>query len=295
MSKFTPAQRKDLAALLAPPARYRELKPVLEAYMGKTVYRQRHSFERALREDGLLHHVNLRAQNGRTTNLYSSVPAANWNPYQVAQALAPTGYFCNLTSIFYHSLTNQVPAKIFVATEGNRAKDQPLGGRPELTDDDIFQAFILPHRMTRHVVTFHDREIVISERVARSELGVGPVHADNRICPKGSKVTCLERALIDAVVLPQYNGGIRAAIDAFRKAHPRVNRRLLLELYDGMAYGYPYWQALGFLFDRLGAHSLARFIGQRYPLKHKFYLDHGAKTSWVFDEKWRIYYPKGVI
>lgn len=295
MTQISPAQKKDIVSLLAPPARYQELKPVLDRYRTKPACRLRHSFERALREEGFLHEMELQSENGQAVTLYSSCAPEKWNPYQVAQALAPTGYFCNLTSVYYHALTDQVPQKIFVATEGARQKDQQQRAGANLTDADIFQAFMIPPRMTKHVVPFRDRAIVITERVARNAIGVETVYADNRICPKGSRVTCVERALIDAVVLPQYNGGIRATIDTFRNAIPHIKQQRLLELYDGLSYAYPYSQALGFLFDRLGAHNLATRIGSRYPVKYKFYLDHGAKTSWEFDAKWQIFYPKGVI
>jgi len=268
---------------------------MLETYMQKTPYRGLKSFEEALRRDGLLHEEVLKPHVDHTTILYASMPPEKWNPYQVAQALCPAGYFCNLSSVYYHGLTNQVPSRMYVAVEGNRENDHRQATPPELSDDDIFTAFMQPHRVTKRIVVFQKREIVITERVGRDCMGVETVHADNRICPKGSRVTGIERTILDAVVLPQYNGGLRTTIDVLRKGFRRANQRRLLDLYEGLAYVYPYWQALGFLTEKLGELDLAAAIARKYKAKHKFYLDHGAKTSWEFDAKWQIYYPKGVI
>jgi len=295
MTRLTSSHKKQLAALLEAPARYRELKPVLEGYMSKTPYRRFNSFEGALRTAGLLHQLELKAENGQTTALYASVAPENWDPYQVARALCPGGYFCNLTSLYYHALTNQVPSMIYVATEGRRVKDNRRTGPTTLSDDAIFDAFVQPHRVSTHTLVFQGHEISITERVSRNFIGVETVRANRRVCPKGSRVTSLERALIDAVVLPHYNGGLATTIEVFRKGLPHASHRRLLDIYDGLAYVYPYWQSIGFLCEKVGAHDLAAAIVKEYAPRNKFYLDHGAKTSWEYDAKWQIYYPKGVL
>jgi hypothetical protein len=295
MTKLTAKHKQDLADMLSAPSRYRELKPMLLAYMPKTPYKILASFERALRRDHLLFQSDLSDGMGAATTLYSSVEPDRWNPYQVACALLPSGYFCNLTSIYYHSLTNQVPSRIYVGVEMARAKDQQRSKNVVLSDHAIFKAFVQPHRVSKHFFRFQDHEIAITERIGRGCVGIETVSEPNRICPKGARVTSLERAVIDAVVLPQYNGGLGTVIEVLRTGLARVNERRLVELYDKLAFVYPYWQAIGFLCDRLGHPSIAAAITHGRRPENKFYLDHLAKTSWEFDLKWQLYYPKGAL
>ena len=239
--------------------------------------------------------MDLSAETGGVTPLYSSVEPDNWSPYQVARALFPSGYFCNLTSIYYHSLTNQVPSRIYVGVETARETDQLRAGTVELSDHAIFEAFVKRHRVSKHIYRFQENEITITERISRKFVGVETVRGDNRVCPKGARVTSLERALIDAVVHPQYNGGISTVIEVLRTGLPRVDHHRFLELYAKLAFVYPYWQAIGFLCEKMGCHGLADTLTLRFRPKNKFYLDHLAKTSWAFDSKWQIFYPKGII
>ena len=295
MTRLTTLQKRELAKLLRVPVRYRELKLVLLAYMPKTRYRRLASFEAALESDRVLHRLDLSAETGRTTALYSSVAPDSWSAYQVARALFPSGYFCNMTSIYYHSLTNQVPSRIYVGVETTREKDQLRARAVVLSDHAIFEAFVQPHRVSKHTYRFRENEITITERVGRKCIGVETVRGSNRVCPKGARVTCLERALIDAVVHPQYNGGLGTVIEILRAGLPRVNQRRFLDLYDKLAYVYPYWQAIGFLCEKMGFSGMAAAIARRFTPKNKFYLDHLAKTSWEFDPKWQIHYPKGIL
>ena len=295
MTKLTATHKQDLARLLAAPSRYRELKPMLLAYMPKTPYKILASFEKALRHDHLLYQSDLSDGIGAATSLYSSVEPDRWNPYQVSRALLPTVYFCNLTSIYYHSLTNQVPSRIYVGVETAREKDQQRAKDVVLSDHAIFKAFVQPHRVSKHSLRFQDHEITITERIGRGCVGVETVSESNRVCPKGTRVTSLERAVIDAVVHPQYNGGLGTVIEVLRVGLSRVNERRFVDLYDKLAFVYPYWQAIGFLCDSFGYFSIAAAITHGSRPKNKFYLDHLAKTSWEFDPKWQLYYPKGAI
>lgn len=295
MSKLSQQHRNELANLLSTPARYRELKPVIEAYMPKTPYRRLASFEEVLVREKLLHRLEVTTGTRSVTALYASGAPTDWDAYQVARALCPNGYFCNLTSLFYHTLTNQVPSAIYLAVESIREKDQRGRKPPALSDAAIFEAFIQPHRVSRHKCRFQKHEIVITERVGRMGAGVEEVRKANRICPRGTRITGLERALIDAVVHPQYNGGLMTVVEVFRTGVPQVDPQRLREVYDQLAFRYPYWQAIGFLLDRVGASSVAAAFSRNLSPMNKFYLDHGAKTSWAYNQAWKIFYPKDVL
>jgi predicted transcriptional regulator of viral defense system len=295
LTRLSVVHKREIIKRLLVPVRYQELKPLLLSYMDETPYKRLPSFENALSRDGLLNSHVLSAESGQETRMYSSLAPGKWNPYQVAQSLFPSGYFCNLTSIYFHELINQVPSRIYVAVELNRQKDQRQGKAVILSDHAIFEAFVRPHRGSKHNYKFYKHIITLTERVWRNCVGVESIKEKVHICPRNSRVTSLERMLIDAIVQPQYNGGLLAVIDVYRKGLSKVNTSKMLDVLDKLDYVYPYWQAIGFLCDRIGFEGIAADILKKYRPKNIFYLDHNAKTSWEFDDKWKIYYPKGVL
>lgn len=295
MTRLTNVCKQELKTLLSTPARIQNLRKMLEEYMPKTPYKQLPSFENALKSDHILQQFDLPTATGETISLYSSAAPADWNPYEVARALFPNGYFCNLTAVYHHALTNQVPSRIYVGIEAMRKKDQQRAKTVALSNHAIFEAFAQPHRMTKRVYKFQKHEIAVTERVGRRCVGVEAVHGNAGICPQESQVTSLERTLIEAVVHPQYNGGLSTVVDILRVGLKKIDKRRFLDLYEDLDYLYPYWQAIGFLCERLGFADVAAATERRFTAKNEFYLDHLAKTSWEFDPKWQIHYPKGVI
>ncbi|HAS81927.1 MAG TPA: hypothetical protein DCS43_04450 [Verrucomicrobia bacterium] len=295
MTRLSAQHKRDLAALLAQPARLKDLKAALALYMPKTPYRVMSSFMTAMKADNLLHEMTLKAESGHSSVLYASTPPELWSAPHVAQVLFPEGYFCNLTSLYYHKLSNQVPTNLYIATEPPREKDQARRTGVTLSDQAIFRAFVQPHRTSNNIYRFGDSDITHTERINRDQIGIVTIQDSRHALPKGARVTCIERAIIDAVVQPHYNGGITAVIDALRLGLPRAKRDTIMDIYKKLSFVYPYWQSLGFLSERLGAPDLADAIRKDLTVKNKFYLDHLAKTSWAFDTKWQVFYPEGIL
>jgi len=261
-----------------------------ENYYG--VLRKRKDF---LLEKRFLHLFHITDAAGKKKTLYSS--QQKLTTHQIAQALFPRAYFCDLTAVFYHNLTNQVPTTMYVAQEGKGRKvDLPKEKKKaHLTDHQIFQAFIKQHRYTRKVFSFQKERIVFTERVWREEVGIEPVKVQKHFS-HGERITSLERTLIDVCVAPQYCGGILNVLDYYRIAGERqLKVKRFLDIYDALAFVYPYWQAIGFVCDVVGLNSLSRALQKKFSAKNKFYLDHEAKTSWRFNEKWKLYYPEGIV
>jgi predicted transcriptional regulator of viral defense system len=103
-------------------------------------------------------------------------------------------------------------------------------------------------------------------------------------------VTNLERTLIDAIVRPQYAGGIRAVIRCFEKAKDRISISEVALLLGKMDYVYPYHQALGFVLQRVGLPEETLSPLKERKIRFKFYLDYGMKSP-KFDPTWKLYYP----
>lgn len=290
---FSSTEKKSLIDDFTPPRKQRQLFSHAEAVMKGTHYKNVSNFIHTLQAEGIIRLHILKAKNGKTITLYSSSSLDEIAPYDLAAAICPEGYFCNLSSIYYHALTNQIPKTVYVCNE-------TISGRPSIRSDTLNNnklrsAFIKPHRHTNYVIERNDCEIVIVDRKKSSDYGVVKINTQKSLYPNNSRITCTERALIDAVVSPHYNGGIVSVYTYFKKARQKINIRKLLDIYQKLEYVYPYTQTIGFFLEKLGMLKQAAAIYDEFPPEYKFYVDHNAKTSWKFDNKWMVFYPQGLV
>ncbi len=261
--------------------------------MKRTRYKAIENFLHALEDEDIIKPYVYTALNGKKITIYCSFDPKSASLYGLTIALYPTGYFCNGTAIYFHNLTKQVPSTIHVCHETIPGKLKGL--RKDLNDSTIRQEFLKEHRHTKYVFQIKGIDIVVVDRRTGSRFGVVSVARSNKFLPKGSSVTCLERALIDAVINPHYNGGIGSVYSYFREGGRRIDVNKLIEIYRQMGFVYPYSQTIGFFMDRLGMQDNARMIRKAFPPKHMFYVDRHAKSSWIQDKTWRISYPKGLV
>ncbi|MFQ5685452.1 MAG: hypothetical protein ACE5GV_02210 [Candidatus Scalindua sp.] len=290
---FSKSIKNKLSEHFSVPVRYKHLQEHAELIIGQTQCSVVANLIRDLLEDRVVNSYDIIAKDGKTVTLYCSHKLDKLNPYVIAQAMFPKEYFGNLTSIYYHSLTNQVPKAIYICYEKKSAKRKKVN---TVNSNELRRNFIKPHRHTKHVYTLNDYEIIVVERLAKiSGSGVVESHRPGTLLPNTSRVTCIERALIDAVVSPQYNGGIVSVYTYFRNARDMLNMARLIKIYRQLEFVYPYSQSIGFLLDRAGMSKYASVIYKNFPPEHSFFVDHDAKTTWVYDEKWKLYYPAGLV
>ena len=83
--------------------------------------------------------------------------------------------------------------------------------------------------------------------------------------------------------------------DYFRAAHRRLDIARMLDIYHRLAFVYPYAQSIGFFMEHCGMPRQAQELRSAYPPRQKFYVDHEAKTTWAYDERWMVFYPKGLV
>jgi len=286
--------KKKLVAHFETPLRYKHLLKHAEDIIGVTRYTIVPNFIKNLQDSGILNSYKLTAKNKKKITLYTSSVLNDRNPYDIAKAMCPEGYFCNLSSIYYHSLTNQIPSSIYICNETiSKRQNSKI---ENLTNNKIRNAFIRPHRYTNYVFDFNKYEIVIIDREKESRHGVISASSSNELFLPKSLVTGLERSLIDAIVSPQYNGGITSVYTYFEAAKQKnINIDKLLEIYRKLDFVYTYSQTIGFFFEKLGMKKKASVIYNEFPPKQKFYIDRNAKSSWKYDDKWKLYYPKELI
>ncbi len=290
---FSKSIRRKLIEHFSAPVRYKHLREHAECIIEQTRYSITGTLIRDLLENGVVNACKLTAKDGKAVTLYCSHKFDKLNPYEIAQAMFPKEYFGNLTSIYYHSLTNQVPKAIYICYEKKPAIRKKVN---TVNNNELRRSFIKPHRHTKHVYTFDNYEIIVVERRSSiSGSGVGESHPPSTLLPNASRVTCIERALIDAVVSPQYNGGIVSVYTYFRNARNRLNMAKLVKIYKQLDFVYPYSQSIGFLLDKAGMPKYASVIYNNFAPERSFYVDHDAKTTWIYDEKWKLYYPAGLV
>lgn len=291
---FSDSLKKIIIDHFKTPLRYTYLSEHAAGIIKDTQFRVVSNFIKALQTDGILKVYKLTAKNKKPVTLYTSLDLDKMTPYDIATAMFPGCYFCNLSSIFYHSLTNQIPSSIYICNDTISSRQKPkIDG---ITNNKLRNAFIKPHRYTNYVFEFNNCEIVVVDREKETRYGVMSDMSSNGLFPKNSFVTSIERALIDAIVSPQYNGGITSVYAYFKTAkQKKINIHKLLEIYRQLNFVYPYSQSIGFLFDRLGMKRPASVIYEAFPPNQKFYIDRNAKASWKFDDKWQLYYPKEII
>jgi predicted transcriptional regulator of viral defense system len=290
---FPKSIKKKLSEHFSTPVRYKHLQEHAARIIAQTRYSTTDNLIHNLLENSVVNSYDITAKDGKIITLYCSRLLDKLNPYAIAQAMFPKEYFCNLSSIYYHSLTNQVPKAIYICYEKMPAKRKNAS---TVNNNELRRAFIKPHRHTKHVYTLNNYEVIVVERRARiSGSGVVESHPPSTLLPNMSRVTCIERALIDAVVSPQYNGGIVSVYTYFRNARNMLDMARLSKIYRQLDFVYPYSQSIGFLLDRTGMPKYASVIYKNFPPERSFFVDHDAKTSWIYDKKWKLYYPAGLV
>lgn len=209
-----------------------------------------------------------------------------------AHSRVPSGHFCHYTAAAYHGLTNQVPNRVYIRkldVGANRS-------RPDrLNDLQIRTQFLKPHRRSGETVELAASTIVFVAGKLNDDVGVVSIPATHSEFPEGSRITDLERCLIDAVVAPHYNGGVTTLPGLFEEAADQVNLKTLTEHYRELDFLYPYHQTIGFFLDHSGQKNAATRWRETFPPINRFFADKNAKSSWDYDSKWQVQYPRGLV
>jgi len=290
---FNVSTRRRLVKYLRTPVRLHVLRESAEKLMRGTRYHSVPNFINALLDEDVIKEQTLEARNGKRISLYASHPIEEISPYELVSSIFPDGYFCNMTAIYHHVLTNQVPNTVYLCHDTIRAKRGKPTENPSETR--VRSAFIRPHRHSNYVISLGEHNVVILDRERGSDHGAVEVAKSRSPCPSGSRVAGLERALIDAVVAPHYNGGITSVPAYFKAAQKRLKVEELLRVYSRLRFVYPYAQSIGFSLEHAGMREQADQVRDVYPPRHRFYVDHSAKESWTYNERWMMFYPKGLV
>jgi predicted transcriptional regulator of viral defense system len=285
--------RKRLIRRLQHPTRLKALQDQAADLMKGTRYQSIDNFITAMENEDIIQVHTVEARNGRKIPVYCSAPMSEVDAYELVTCALPDGYFANLTAIYHHALTNQVPNSVYWCHETLVPRKRKSPER--LSDTRIRSAFLKPHRHTSFVIQHNQHEILITAGARGSDHGVEQILHKHSPCTVGSRVTCIERTLIDAVVSPHYNGGVMSLCDYFRAAQSKLDIARMLDIYQKLDFVYPYAQSIGFFLEHCGMAQQAQELRSAYPPRQRFYVDHDAKTTWAYDKRWMVFYPKGLV
>jgi hypothetical protein len=97
-------------------------------------------------------------------------------------------------------------------------------------------------------------------------------------------------------VRPQYGGGARTVLKAFKKAREGgiVKSQEIAEVLREVEHSYPYHQAIGFLMDRAGFSKNDTNVFKTSGVEFDFYLEQKIERS-LYDAEWRVYYPFDLV
>jgi len=200
--------------------------------------------------------------------------------YALVNSLKPQSYFTHYTAFVFHELTDQLPKTVYL----NHEQYSSGTSTGQLTQDAIARAFARPQRQSSNRCEFDGRTICVVNGRATGRLGV--IRMDD------VDATDLERTLIDATVRPSYCGGVAEVLRAYTTARGRLSVNRLSAYLKQLAYVYPYHQAVGFYLERAGFGQAQLDILRQTPRDFDFYLANAMKQT-DYDEKWRLFYPKG--
>jgi predicted transcriptional regulator of viral defense system len=213
-----------------------------------------------------------------------------WNeasPLAIAASLAPKGYFCHATAAAFHGLLTFNPDTIYINREQS-AKPTPEG---PLTQQGIDTAFTNKQRVSRNVYSWATGRLVVVNGKNSARLGVELRRIENS--GFDHDVTGIERTLVDLTVRPDYAGGPVQVLEAFKRARQVVTADRMLQILDGLAYKYPFHQAIGFYMHRAGYADADLEALRTRAMSVDFYVGYGNAAR-DFDAAWRVHFPKNL-
>ena len=210
------------------------------------------------------------------------------SPYELALSLNPDAYLTHYIAMYLHDLTEQIPKTIYVNLE---QPSRPSNGGASLEQSRIDSAFKRSPRVSKSTTQYKDYKICFLHGMPTGKLGVIEIQGPDG---RSTRVTDVERTLIDIAVRPFYSGGVFEVLKAYGLAEGKISVNKLASYLKKIDYIYPYHQAIGFYLERSGAYKESQInLLRKFGMQFDFYLTYQMKEM-SYSKDWRLYYPKGL-
>jgi len=240
-------------------------------------------FVRFLLEKSRLELVTIQSRDYGTIDRYVWGTAS---PYALALSIKNGSYLSHGTAVFLHLLTDQIPNIIYV----NHEQSPKPKSVHELTQESLNRAFAGKQRRSNYIFRSGESQFVVLGGKQTGQLGVFPMTSS---LGETLQVTGLERTLIDAVVRPDYSGGVYQVLEAYKSAKTKMSVNVLMATLKKLDYVYPYHQAIGFYLQRAGYEQGRWERLKKLPQAFDFYLAHDIREK-AYNKTWRLFVPKGL-
>jgi len=202
---------------------------------------------------------------------------------EIALAIQSGSYLSHYSSMYLHELIENIPQVVYANKEQSR---KPRYGS-DLSQESLDRAFARPMRKTKQIAQYDRFKIFLINGKNTGNLGV----IDHDLNGITIRITGLERTLVDAVVRPDYAGGVEEVLKAFTAAKGRVSVNKMLAILKKMDYMYPYHQVVGFYLERAGYKENVLQLVEELGIEFNFYLTYQI-TDKVLNDRWKLYVPR---
>jgi len=203
--------------------------------------------------------------------------------YEIALSLQPGSYLSHYSAMYQHGLIENIPQVIYTNKEQSRKPRYSS----DLSQESLDRAFARPMRKTKQIAQYDRFKIYLLNGKHTSNLGV----IDHELGGITIRITGLERTLVDAVVRPDYSGGVEEVLKAFATAKGKVSVNKMLAILKKMDYMYPYHQAIGFYLEKAGYKENVLQLVEELGIEYNFYLTY-QMTDIVLNDRWKLYVPR---
>lgn len=218
----------------------------------------------------------------------------DYHPLEIADAFFKDSFIGFGSAMYWNDLTDQIPKIYHVATE---RKKKTLGSHFEEVDDDyLMDQFMRAVKSPSYYAAYRGIQYILSERDFSDRAGI--VRKSLKLNDRKIifNITDKERTILDSIAFPEKSGGIKNVIDVASRSFRKLSSEKLIDYYSRIHFTYPYWQRIGLIFDRVGGRAIPEKMMDRFKKpKFEFFLDRQYRSDWIFDDKWKVYYPKGIF
>jgi len=223
--------------------------------------------------------VDMPSGSGKTKKYASG----NVSEFEIALSLQSGSYLSHYSAMYLHGLIENIPQVIYA----NKEQSKKPRYSSDLSQESLDRAFARPMRKTKQIAQYDRFKIYLINGKNTGNLGV----IDRPLDGVTIRITGLERTLVDAVVRPDYSGGIEEVLKAFAAAKGEVSVNKMLAILKKMDYMYPYHQVLGFYLEKTGYSENVLQLVEELGINYNFYLTYQI-TDKVLNDRWKLYVPK---